>query len=660
MIEKRNFLILLVVGVILIAIFSGCINPPPTPPSKSNVTVKLAAELPKFSSCSAIVEVFNSSKKTGSYGIEEMTKMPTASSPGLTSATESLMAGSDSSAEYSSTNVQVAGVDEADIIKTDGKYIYSISNGEFHIVEAYPVENAKLLSSVDLKSVEPEEMFIEGDVVLIFGTKYSYSNETKYTPYDSSYFTTIQLWNVSDRQNPILAKTVEFEGSYLSSRKIGSDAYFVIRKYVYSIPEDPENIVPFYREGTGNASSSTLFQVSKCIDIGYLPPVKAESFMIIGSISMADLTTPVNKKVIVGSGENIYASMENLYVAEVSSNEYQIPIVGVPFDLDRSEENTIIHKFSLAGSNITYLGSMNASGHILNQFSMDEHNGYFRIATTIGQVSPYGESTASNNIYTFDSNLTPKGKLEGLAPGEKIYSARFMGDRAYLVTFKKVDPLFVIDLANQENPKVLGKLKIPGYSDYLHPLDGDHILGLGKETVEAEEGPFAWYQGIKMAVFDVSDVSKPKEMHKIIIGDRGTDSYALRDHKAFLYDDKRDLLVIPVLLAEIDEEKYSGKMPANTYGDYTFQGAYVFNLTIDGGFKLKGKITHVEDNQTFLKSGYYYYGSDDLVKRSLFIDNIIYTFSDKKILANDLSDLKQLADITISNKTYSPSHYYYK
>lgn len=656
---KQNILVFLIVSVVVILALSGCVTPPPEPPNGNNTTTKLAAELPKFSSCSAIVDAFNKSVKRGGYGIEKMAILPLVIPQGLTSTTKSLTAGS--SPEYSSTNVQVAGVDEADIIKTDGHYIYSISNGEFHIVEAYPIESAKLLSSVDLKNVEPEEMFIDGDAVLIFGRKYLYDAEGKYKPsYYGSYgtLTVLQLWNVSDKKNPELIKTVEFEGNYLSSRKIGSDAYFVIKKYEYSLPEDPGEIIPLYREGVGNGTTSKFSQVSKCVDVSYLPPIRAENFVIVGSLSMSDFDAPVNKKVVVASGEDVYASMGNLYIAEVDYDEYWVPIAGIPFDFYRSEERTTIHKFALSDGNITYVGAMNASGHILNQFSMDEHNGYFRIATTKGEVLPYGTSTVSNNIYTFDSELKLKGKLEGLAPGEKIYSARFMGDRAYLVTFKKVDPLFVINLTDQTNPTVLGKLKIPGYSDYLHPLDENHILGLGKDTVEAKEGTFAWYQGIKMAVFDVSDVSKPKEKHKIIIGDRGTESYALSDHKAFLYDDKKDLLVIPVLLAEIDEEKYAGKMPANAYGDYVFQGAYVFNLTIDGGFGLKGKITHVEDNQSFLKSGYYYYGSDDLVKRSLFIGNVLYTFSDKKILANDLSDLKQLANITLSNETKVPYYYY--
>ncbi|MBS3150107.1 beta-propeller domain-containing protein, partial [Candidatus Woesearchaeota archaeon] len=224
-------------------------------------------------------------------------------------------------------------------------------------------------------------------------------------------------------------------------------------------------------------------------------------------------------------------------------------------DVVNQEENierTIIHKFNLDDGNIKYLGKMNAPGTVLNQFSMDEFDGNFRIATTINKWDNFGKNKSKNNIYIFNEDLKLIGSLEDLAPGETIYSARFMGKRGYLVTFKKVDPFFVIDL---------GKLKIPGFSDYLHPYDENHIIGIGKEAVEAKQGDFAWYQGMKLAIFDVSDVNNPVELHKITIGDRGTDSEALHEHKAFLFDREKQLLVIPITLAEIKEKKDNEQKP---------------------------------------------------------------------------------------------------
>jgi uncharacterized secreted protein with C-terminal beta-propeller domain len=214
------------------------------------------------------------------------------------------------------------------------------------------------------------------------------------------------------------------------------------------------------------------------------------------------------------------------------------------------------------------------------------------------------------------------------------------------VTFKKIDPLFVIDLKDPYNPRVLGKLKIPGYSDYLHPYDENHIIGIGKEAVEAEEGSFAWYQGVKISLFDVSDVEHPKEVSKYNIGDRGTDSYALYDHKAFLFSKSKNLLVIPILLAEIDEQKYPQGVQPNTYGEYVWQGAYVFDLTLENGFVLKGKITHTENDSDLIKSGYYYSSPYD-VKRSLYMDNVLYTISDKMIKMNSLENMNEINKITL-------------
>lgn len=556
--------------------------------------------------------------------------------------------------------MQVEGVDEADIVKNDGKYIYVVSGNKLIIADAYPAESAEILSSTELgENITPQEMFIGEDSVLVFANNYvqQYTRQMEIggDVIMPGFSTTIaQLWDVSDRENPILEKSAEFEGSYLTSRKIGSNAYFVINSnpYYYWLYEETVNdeiTIPKYRElGAEELDSGKEIEfepVAKCGEIAYFEPIQASAFITIASMNIDDFDAEVKKQTIVGSGQNVYASLDALYLAEVNYNYgFAIPFIGDVMPPENPEE-TIIHKFALKDGDASYSGFMEAPGHILNQFSMDEFNGYFRIATTKGEVWS-GNST--NNIYVFNSDLNMAGKLEELAPGEKIYSARFMGEKAYLVTFKKVDPLFVIDLSNPEKPEVLGKLKIPGYSDYLHPIDETHIIGLGKEALEADEGDFAWYQGIKIAIFDVSDVENPKEMYKTAIGDRGTDSYALHDHKAFLYDRGKNLLVIPILLAEINEAQYPEGVEKNTYGDYTFQGAYVYNLTLENGFELKGRITHLDaDDESLQKSGYYY-DSTNSIKRALYIDDALYTISDAKILANSLNDLSQISELKIA------------
>jgi uncharacterized secreted protein with C-terminal beta-propeller domain len=674
----------LLIIIVVSAFIVGTINP------------TRADELPTFNSCGDLAQAFDTSMQQGymGRGILE-TAMP------LTAAADaSIGAGTKASSapDHSTTNIQVAGVDEADIVKTDGDYIYTISfqNRNYRyfeddsgsesdnmlvIAKAWPAEDAEILSRIELDSIvganfNPTEMFIDGDRLLLFGSKYEeipipeplqaatpqkvasgVASDMIYPyPYRVS-VTSVNLLDISDRSNPELVRTIDFEGSYLSSRKIGADVYFVVNAYpnIYAISEAGNiteevaaTLIPVYKD---SASADSEYKPScGCVDVSYFEPIQAQNFISIISIPMDDDDGEITKEVIVGSGENIYASLDNLFVAESVYPYWGIArtLVGDTGPGGEITETTVVHKFNLEDGKISYEGNGEVPGHILNQFSMDEYNDHFRIATTIGHVSRMGGATSTNNIYILNSDMTNVGKIEDIAPGEQIYSARFMGDRGYLVTFKKVDPFFVIDLSNPMMPQILGKLKIPGYSDYLHPYDENHIIGIGKEAVEAEEsrGDFAWYQGVKMAVFDVTDVSNPVEMHKVIIGDRGTDSEVLNDHKAFLFDADKNLLVLPITLAEIEGDKEA--LPPNTYGDFVFQGAYVYSLTLGDGFNLMGRITHYDNDEAFKKSGYYFgdYGSN--VRRSLYIGNALYTTSNSKIMAHSLLDLSEIAELIIS------------
>ncbi|PVX26446.1 MAG: hypothetical protein CW716_05920, partial [Candidatus Bathyarchaeum sp.] len=233
-------------------------------------------------------------------------------------------------------------------------------------------------------------------------------------------------------------------------------------------------------------------------------------------------------------------------------------------------------------------------------------------------------------------------------PGEQIYSARFMGNRCYVVTFRNIDPLFVIDLANPTTPTVLGELKVTGYSGYLHPYDENHIIGIGKETDYDAEEDFAWYQGVKISLFDVTDVSNPVELDKFEIGDRGTESPILYDYKSLLFDKEKNLLVIPVAVAEIDEGDYTDGVPDWALGDYVWQGAYVLDISLEG-IDLRGKITHMEDGA--LAGGgyrYYYEYSDYVVNRAFYMDDVLYTVSNMKVKMNNLETLAEINAVELS------------
>lgn len=216
-----------------------------------------------------------------------------------------------------------------------------------------------------------------------------------------------------------------------------------------------------------------------------------------------------------------------------------------------------------------------------------------------------------------------------------------MGSRCYIVTFKKVDPLFTIDLSNPSEPRVLGNLRyLATRIIYIRMMIIIICIGIGKETVEAEEGGFAWYQGLKISLFDVSNVTSPREVGKIIIGDRGTDSPVLKDHHAFLFDKKRNILVIPILEARIFREKYSETPPSHINGEY------VFNVSPVEGIRLRGRVTHLENTDELEKSGYYFSPSYQ-VTRGLYIGDVLYTISSGMIKANSLTDFSEISMVRL-------------
>ncbi|MEA2055532.1 MAG: beta-propeller domain-containing protein, partial [Candidatus Thermoplasmatota archaeon] len=316
-------------------------------------------------------------------------------------------------------------------------------------------------------------------------------------------------------------------------------------------------------------------------------------------------------------------------------------------EIQRRIQRTVVHKISVDDGRIEYKCNGTIPGRTLNQFSMDEHSGFFRVAT---QTDGYWQSNVKKctNIYVLDENLEIVGEIENIAPGENMHSARFMGNRAYLVTFKNIDPFFVIDLSDPHNPEILGELKIPGYSDYLHPYDETHVIGIGKDSdasIDADKihsDNAVYYTailGVKIALFDVSDPENPKEVSKVVIGDRGTSTPVLNDHKAFLFDREKELLVLPINLHELkDDNKH--------YADLTFQGAYVYKLNLEDGFEYQGRITHQNDD-TF-EDGYRWYKWPSQVTRSLYIDNVLYTISDSMVKMNSLEDLSEINSVELN------------
>lgn len=309
-------------------------------------------------------------------------------------------------------------------------------------------------------------------------------------------------------------------------------------------------------------------------------------------------------------------------------------------DVYKELEKTVVHKIKLNGDQLDYVGSGEVSGRILNQYSLDENNGYFRIATTRGQswimpfmslrpnIMPPAQTQESyNNLYVLDSNLSVVGSAENFAQGEKIYSVRFIGDRGYVVTFKQVDPLFVFDLSKPTSPTMIGQIKIPGFSSYLHPYGEKMLIGIGKEVTDNGAQGIT-VQGLKISLFDVTDPANPKETAMLKLGGPGSDTPILYDYKAFLLINDKNSMVIPVSLTKPGSNNY---MP-------DFQGAIVFNLAKDKITEL-GRVFHTLQDKT---TGY-----DVQIQRSLFIGDYLYTKSQTALGINKLDNLSFIKQVNL-------------
>jgi len=556
-------------------------------------------------------------------------------------------AAEDASSDYSKTNIQVEGVDEADIVKTDGEYIYIVSGGNITIVKAYPPEEARVLSKISLTG-GVAGIFVNGDKLAVFETEYGiyplYEGEVAYdlpssseevnettgddetrassssseprnesTPEEPSKVpesivyepptTSIKVYDISDRGNPVLKRNFSVDGNYFSSRMIGDYVYVVATQWAVFIETD----VFLPRVHLDNET-----EVIAADDIYYYDLSDSSySFTSIVALNIQnDAQEPTHETILLGGTSTIYVSQNNIYLT-FPNYTWQ----------ENETMKTTVQRIEINKQTITFAAQGEVPGYILNQFSMDEHNGYFRIATTTNNWRTFAEeATSKNNVYVLDMNLDVVGKLEDLAPGEQIYSARFMGDRCYLVTFKQMDPFFVIDIANPTEPKVLGYLKIPGFSGYLHPYDKNHIIGIGRQD-----------NNVKLSLFDVTDVTDPTEIAKYIVEAEYSDSPVLYDHKAFLFDKPKQLLALPV-------STNSFRLKGGNSGYW--QGAYIFDISLEEGLILEGTITH----QTTADQFEYDYS----VQRTLYIDDVLYTISGIKVKMNNLETLAEINEVDIS------------
>ena len=493
---------------------------------------KISQELPKVENFKNLYAMLKA-RDTKRYYIDDMLSVDSITNANSKNETATNEVAND----YSKTNTQVQGVDEADIVKTDGTYIYYLTNEKLTIINTENASQMKEMSTIKFdETFTPEEIFLNNDKIIVIGKRYEYDKTERKIGIDEDYlypnymdktYTSAKLYNVKDKINPTLERTVEVEGDYLTARMIGSNVYIASNKYMYyayicntykSTELNEDDFKPHYLDtATSNETKSINFDC-----IYYIPEFEDTNYLNIVAFNITN-NQEANVESYLGAGEEIYASKENLYVTKTK------------YDYERKNKTSItteIYKFNLNNANCTFAKAGDVPGSVLNQFSMDECNGYFRIATT--DSTSWNSESNTNNLYVLNENLETIGKIEGLAKGERIYSVRFMGNRAYMVTFVETDPLFVIDLSNPTTPTVLGELKIPGYSKYLHPYDETHLIGIGEDTevVNYGYGDRVVTNGMKMAMFDVTDPNNPQELYNVKIGEKGTYSELLYNHKA--------------------------------------------------------------------------------------------------------------------------------
>lgn len=556
--------------------------------------------------------------------------------------------------DFSSTNIQVQGVDESDVVKTDGKFIYSIStdfsgeNGVLTITKAVPVDKAVVVGRITIdKSINPTGIFLNGDYLVVLSNSNYYLDSRNYR-------TIAQIYTIKDRAHPRLLRSLGFEASLIGTRMIDGYAYLVMRNSGYNVVDYSgkvitKNTIPKYFDLNKKLDSSKKVGVKDLVSCGqmsYLSPAESPKYLEIVAFPVNN-SNKIEKQVVIGGGDQIYVSENNLYVASTRNSRWDW----------WQKEMTDIHKFNLEKGKIKLVATTAVPGTILNQFSLDEYQGKLRVVVTEGRTGGW-ESVGRvqrNGLYILNENLVRIGWYENFGEGEKIYSARFMGERAYVVTFLQTDPLFVFDLKNVREPKLLGELVIPGFSTYLHPYDATHLIGVGLQSANSTSTPgFTWNQGLKIGLFDVTDPTMPKQLFSEEIGDRGSDSVALSDHHAFLFSKSKNLLALPVSIVQLTDEQKKAQSPG-AYGQLTYEGLFAYDLSLQNGFQFLGGVSRGDiTSQVFdalkdsLVSDVSYSGK---IYRSLYIGDYLYVFSSKVItihkIGKDLNEVKKVVLIEV-------------
>jgi uncharacterized secreted protein with C-terminal beta-propeller domain len=580
---------------------------------------------------------------------------------------------------YTTTNVHEAGVDEADIVKTDGKFVYTLHNNALVIAKTWPVAKTDVASRFTFKTLQAQQMYLHGDQLIVSG--YGADGNTDWP----EGHTRVVVLDVSNRSRPSIDRIVDVGGWSSSSRVIGDQLYLVqasaaqippklyetAQKAMASVPRtDMQSLRPWEIQGrmaamlrtklVGSVSQADITSALPKVRIGnklqrmscddlYVPRDSTQ----LGVTTLARISLSSDRTDMVGalvSGGQVYASTAALYIA---APLYAWNNWGV------ADYATQVHQFSLgdAQTRPAYIASGKVPGNVLNEFSLSEWNGDLRIATTTWNWSGQ-QQEQKNDLFVlrpFGHELRSIGSIRGFAKGERIYAGRMIGDKGYLVTFKQTDPLFTLDLSDPTNPRIAGELKINGFSSYIHPLGDDQLLTIGQDADDAGR-----VKGLHLQVFDVKDPAHPRRTFhtKVAAPESYSWSSAQGDHHAFMYDPVTGTIAFPF----------------SQYSNAAFNGLAVYHLDRKTGFRSLGRIDHgvladaltasqcarfkrdqPQSAEYYCKPEYlaqmrYGYGID----RSMVIDKYILSISTAGLEVHELADLDFTAALSWEKVEQSP------
>ena len=633
---KRTFVLLLAVCMML-GLLSGCgikvkVEESPEPqmtdptPALQNVSLKFADSYDEVFDALKSAEEAMGSVMVYNDGAKEAAAASEADAGD----------GAPTDTYYSGTNVQVAGVDEGDIVKTDGTYIYILRDVELIIMKAEGTNVSEVSHTIvgsewesttnedDLGETSekmPVALYVTGDRAVVISSFFHWVDSGSGADDENSNYVVVDIYNIENRGEPKLIKSLGQDGYQVDSRMIGNTLFLCTAYYVYDPDQgSPEQFVPcLYTDGKREPVT--------CGTIGLLPDGDSTTYAVLTSYDVASAGM-LNTQSILGGGETVYMNAENLFLCRTEYNDNVVETgTDGPYEVTthKTDATTTINRFSVADGMLTYAATGTVPGGLNNQFSLDEFNGYLRVATTeqnggykiyvdeghkFENYEPM-ETAQSNDLYVMDSNLQVVGSVTNLAPDESIYSARFDGDYAYLCTYRTVDPVFAVDLSDPAAPNVIGALSLSGYSDYLHLWTDHQLFGLGMQTQEiaSENGTTARLDGMKMVMIDTADPAALKEESTLEID--ADYSQALYNHKAILVDQARDLIAFP---AE---------------GNYL-----VYGYSADQGFQLKKEITF--ENEW------------DWQSRGIYIGDCFYVVSSDCIYTIDLNTLENVGQTILS------------